>query len=387
MLFQGTALHSLGDIQFARGNYRLAMEQYQAARELLWVVDYVEGISEIELGMAEIFFIQDDTPLAIALLDPMIPQLEAAQNMPGLKRAYLLMSRISKAEGDMETALGWYEKYNLAMEREGKANKAIALAHQQVEFDSIYQEQRISLLEEKNKRMLIEGKSARQQIALYLVSSIGSILISLLLGMWLIRSLREKREFKRLSQLDPLTGLFNHKKTYELGGAAFLDCRQQQRPFAVAIGDIDYFKQVNDSFGHAIGDEVLRLLAGQMRVHFNGDCIVGRTGGEEFSIFMPGKTSEQASGLIEEFQKEHHLQTVFDKEVRITMSFGLCMARPEHTSLDKVIADADSAVYEAKRRGRNRMVRFEETGGHVAGIAADREKVIYLESISSSLSQ
>lgn len=379
VLFQGTALHSLGDIQFARSNYRLAMEQYQAARELLREVDYVEGISEIELGMADIFFIQDDIPSAVALLDPMIPKLEAAKHMPGLKRAYLLMSQISKAGGDTATALSWYEKYAFATEQEEKANKTIALAYQQVEFDSIYQEQRISLLEEKNKRMLIEGKSARQQKALYLLGSIASILISVLLGFWLVRSLREKREFQRLSQLDPLTGLYNHKQTYEMGTAAFVDCRRQQRPFAVAIADIDHFKQVNDSYGHATGDEVIKLLARQMRQHFIGDCIVGRTGGEEFSIFMPGKTIEQAAQLIEEFRQEQHLQNIFDKFISITMSYGLCMARPEHKSLDNVIRDADSALYEAKHSGRNHMVCFEEANGHRREITADREKVVYLE--------
>lgn len=365
VLFQGTALEALGDIEKEQGNFRQALNNYQAARSRLQEADYVEGVSDSELGMAQSYFALEDIPSALALLDPMLPKLEAANRIIGLKQAYLLMSRIAETRGDAESALDWHKKYAISVEQNEKTNKAASIAYHQVEFDTRDKEQRISLLEEQAHRMAIEDQSAKQQKALYLLGFVSVLLVSLLLGLLLSRSLREKHEFRRLSQLDPLTGLYNHKKTYELGLAAFLNCHKNNRPFTVAIADIDFFKRVNDNHGHASGDEVLKALTTHMKQHFTGDCIVGRTGGEEFSLFLPGKTMEQSSALIEEFQQALRPVTIFGNVISITMSFGLAMAKQEHKLLDMVIRNADSALYKAKHNGRNRLVHHKEFENHV----------------------
>ena len=379
VLFQGAAIQSMGDIQKERGNFEQAITYYLIARPLMQSVEYLESVWQIELGLAESYFELKDFPSALALVEPLLPKLILADHLPGKIQVYQLLSRLAHARGEADSALDWYIKYDSAKEEQAKSNKAITMAYHQVEFDTKVMEHQISLLEEKNRRMITEGKLEEQKKMFFLLGFVAVLITSILLTLLLFRSIRDKREFKRLSQLDPLTGLYNHERTYELGVRAFKSCLNNNIPFAVAIADIDHFKQVNDTYGHATGDEVLKALTKHMNDHFTGDCIVGRTGGEEFSLFMPGKTREEAEKWIGEFQQILRLEAFFGKVIEITMSFGLAVARPEQILLNLVIRDADTALYKAKNKGRNRLEIYKEQESALLELTTDKESVTFLD--------
>jgi diguanylate cyclase (GGDEF)-like protein len=342
-------------------------------------VEYLESVWQIELGLAESYFALQDIPSALALVEPLLPKLILADHLTGKIQVYQLLSKLAHAKGEADAALEWYIKHDFAKEEQAKSNKAITMAYHQVEFDTKVMEHQISLLEEKNRHMITEGKLEKQEKMLFLLSFVAVLITSILLGLLLIRSMRDKREFKRLSQMDPLTGLYNHKRTYELGVELFNSCRRNEIPFAVAIADIDHFKQVNDTYGHATGDEVLKALTKHMNNHFSGNCVVGRTGGEEFSLFMPGKTREEATTWIGEFQQILRLEAFFGKVIEITMSFGLAVAGPEHKLLNSVIRDADTALYRAKNKGRNRLEVHKDPESTVWEITTDEKNVKFLD--------
>jgi diguanylate cyclase len=141
------------------------------------------------------------------------------------------------------------------------------------------------------------------------------------------------------------------------------EVRRAQRiemPLTVLLLDIDHFKQVNDRYGHALGDECLRLVAATLKQHGqrSGD-IVARYGGEEFAIALPGMDSRQAGEQAERIRaavSELH-PTCGDARLDLSISIGMATLQPPMTSTPaQLLAAADAALYRAKRNGRNQVI-------------------------------
>lgn len=155
---------------------------------------------------------------------------------------------------------------------------------------------------------------------------------------------------------DPLTGVYNR---YILEHAEEWDA-QKSWGLYMAMIDIDHFKEINDTYGHAFGDEVLKRLGSLMTDHLPHDDLVIRFGGEEFLIIMEHETFEEAKALIEDLRLSFE-KTVFrhnDQTVSLTFSAGLVSIDKEKP-LNQAIEKADQAMYQAKRKGRNLMVAKE----------------------------
>ncbi|MFC3607910.1 sensor domain-containing diguanylate cyclase [Stutzerimonas tarimensis] len=150
---------------------------------------------------------------------------------------------------------------------------------------------------------------------------------------------------------DPLTGLTNRR-----GLEQTLDSwRQQGAPFAVAILDVDHFKRVNDTYGHDIGDEVLRFLARQMRESARVSDLLCRSGGEEFVLLLPGAGLEEALGAAQRLC-DRIACTISPTGEAITVSVGVADHRGHDETVEALLKRADQALYGAKRTGRNRVL-------------------------------
>jgi diguanylate cyclase (GGDEF)-like protein len=141
----------------------------------------------------------------------------------------------------------------------------------------------------------------------------------------------------------------------------FAEAYAGARPLALVILDIDHFKQVNDTFGHAVGDAVLVRLA-RLMVNFrrSGD-LIGRMGGEEFLIALPGLDELAAVDLCQRLRRSIETDDWAEirPELRVTVSFGVC-ARTDESDVDALVERADAAMYRAKRSGRNRVVWYSD---------------------------
>lgn len=152
-------------------------------------------------------------------------------------------------------------------------------------------------------------------------------------------------------QTDPLTSLLNRRG---LGAVLeyFLATRQ---PFAVLALDIDHFKRVNDSWGHDVGDDVIKSVAQQLGKSSRQTDVVCRNGGEEFLMILPSADREMAGAIAERVRKrieQQELPTVG----RITLSIGVALWAADETPLERIFKQADDALYQAKNAGRNRVV-------------------------------
>lgn len=163
------------------------------------------------------------------------------------------------------------------------------------------------------------------------------------------------QKLREASIRDPLTGLYNRRYFFE-AGQAFHAALAAGGPATLAMLDIDHFKHVNDTYGHAMGDEVLRHVAQAMSNRFHGRDLVARLGGEEFCVLAPELHGQAAQDVFNDLRNsiERSKIKTGQTSIGVTISIGLC-DRPM-TSLDAMLAAADAALYKAKNAGRNRVL-------------------------------
>ncbi|KCZ51065.1 hypothetical protein HY29_06845 [Hyphomonas beringensis] len=170
---------------------------------------------------------------------------------------------------------------------------------------------------------------------------------------------RELEDVRNESMRDPLTSVHN-RRAFDIKLAAELDAaRQNNSGLCLAIADLDHFKRVNDTFGHRIGDEVLKVFANIISENIKGQDLVARYGGEEFAIILPATDLKAASILIDRirlqtFQRKLVLKGSKKPLGDISASFGIAQFVPGMTP-DNLVELADQRLYLAKRQGRNRV--------------------------------
>jgi diguanylate cyclase (GGDEF)-like protein len=163
-----------------------------------------------------------------------------------------------------------------------------------------------------------------------------------------------------ISSHDEMTGIYNRRKFFELGQKKF--AQSSDILYGVMI-DIDDFKRINDTYGHATGDEVIRLITKTIAEYLPKGSIFGRLGGEEFAVicsFASLKDVQENTQTIR--QAVENLEVLSDdaKKIKFTISGGIAKATRDTKGLDELLKEADIAMYEAKSLGRNRIVFFED---------------------------
>jgi diguanylate cyclase (GGDEF)-like protein/PAS domain S-box-containing protein len=170
-----------------------------------------------------------------------------------------------------------------------------------------------------------------------------------------IENARLFKEVQQLAITDPLTGIYNRRHFFELAEREFDRARRYQRPLSALMLDVDHFKQVNDTHGHAAGDQVLYVAAECCQESLRKTDVLGRYGGDELAVLFP-ETDLANARLIAERLRQRIAQTAIDIKqtpVAITASLGVGALDEECTDLDALLRRADRALYAAKQAGRN----------------------------------
>ena len=178
----------------------------------------------------------------------------------------------------------------------------------------------------------------------------------------LFRSLvRHREELYSMARTDPLTGCFNRRDLMEAAENEFARARRYRSPLTVAIFDIDHFKRVNDRYGHAAGDEVIKSIVAVAGRSVRNVDIFGRTGGEEFAIVLPDTDTGGAEIVAEKLRTavEETITAYQGQGIMVTISVGIGAVLIDDDSAAQALSRADQALYRAKNTGRNRVSTFE----------------------------
>ncbi len=167
---------------------------------------------------------------------------------------------------------------------------------------------------------------------------------------------RANRRIEELAEVDDLTGAFNRRRMMRALDEECLRVQRSGSPYSIALIDLDFFKKINDRYGHPTGDEVLRTFAITVFANIRATDKFGRYGGEEFVLLMPDTSNEVAARILNRLRviTAELDWSAFSDGLKVTISAGVATARPDEAP-DSILARADSALYAAKDQGRNRI--------------------------------
>ncbi|PAU80765.1 diguanylate cyclase [Halovibrio salipaludis] len=208
--------------------------------------------------------------------------------------------------------------------------------------------------------LTVTGTITYTRLGFYAVD-IGMVVDAMLLMLALADLVRKNEKGRvaaeRTAQIDLLTGLDNRRGFLPVAESFWSLVTRKQRDVCVAMIDIDHFKEINDQYGHATGDRVLKEIAGELdRSRRHGD-LLARWGGEEFILLLPETTDAEARTVAERLRYNIERLRINDRNrtIRCTISIGIASRHSEHVTLDHTIAVADEKLYTAKVQGRNQV--------------------------------
>lgn len=284
-----------------------------------------------------------------------------------LRDAYEVLYRIEKKHGNNSAALGYYERY--VAQDIGYLNDVSArtLAYDMAQQHTLVQQFETEKLSKQNSILQLQQaldkkavETGRLYIALLLVA-LTSIIF------WLFRLKRSQLRFKELSSIDGLTGIFNHQHFMSEADRALRALEKKHGQASLAFIDLDHFKQVNDTHGHATGDVVLRRAVAICRQHLRSTDLFGRLGGEEFGILLLDCSRARGAMVADRIRlaMESTRVEVDDRVVSFSASVGVVSTESFGYDSKRLCREADAALYRAKRAGRNCVMADSESGSLV----------------------
>jgi len=287
-----------------------------------------------------------------------------AKNIPTTKEvieSHKIIYDLSKLISDYKLALEYHRKY--AQLKETYTNKETAkhLAFQLAEHNAFEQESQIKLLNEQNNALAAEQALANTQANNRKLIILLLALIILVFAFFGARLWRTHKRVRQLAEYDPLTGIFNRGHFTQVTNSALKYCQNAEQDLSLIMFDLDHFKKVNDSFGHACGDWALKETIKVCKDIGRQNDIFARLGGEEFCLVLPSCNIDAAMLRAEACRAA--IEAIITEESKhdftITASFGVTDVKRSGFNLDNLLADADMAAYDSKNSGRNRVTIYQ----------------------------
>ncbi|MFZ0872248.1 MAG: diguanylate cyclase [Rhodanobacter sp.] len=284
-----------------------------------------------------------------------------------LKDAYEVLYRIEEKRGKTAAAFSYYKHYVAQDKGYLDDISAKTLAYEVARQHMLVQKIGAEGLSKQNNILRLQqalDNKAVETSRLYIVLLLMS-LVSIVF--WLFRLKRSQLRFKKLSFHDGLTGIFNHQHFIGEADRALRLLEKKHGVACLISMDLDHFKQVNDSHGHAMGDAVLRHTVAICQQQLRPTDLFGRLGGEEFGILLLECSRNQGVAIADRIRVAIEATPVDGdgSVVWFSASVGLAATETSGYGLQKLCRDADAALYRAKRSGRNRVIAGSENGSLV----------------------
>jgi diguanylate cyclase (GGDEF)-like protein len=342
------------------GQAEKVLNDYMADAEQIGFV-HLTGYYYVFLGQAQ--FSLGKTDVARVTLDKLLKMKNISSSSEPMVDGLKLKAEVEESLGNISDALVFYKKHI-------EADKIFkdTLSLQQTSYHLAKSEisnknQKIALLEKNNTLLTLENELAAAE------NSNKKLFIALLIATLVslsyvaFRAFRNTGIYRTIAENDSLVGISNRYYFTKSVSASLANSKTNRQIDAFIIFDLDWFKQVNDQYGHLTGDWVLKAIVEHCRQFVRNVDIFGRIGGEEFAMFLPACTAEKAALLAE------ILRDVIEQidcsgsghPIKTTASFGVTCTDRSGYELRHLFRDADIALYLSKNQGRNKVTLFEPT--------------------------
>jgi diguanylate cyclase (GGDEF)-like protein len=287
-----------------------------------------------------------------------------------LQAAYEVLYRMEKRRGNAKGALAYYERAVAQGKRYGSDVSARTQAYQMVQQHLLTRKLETEALSKQNNILKLQQALATKAVEnsrLYILLLLMVIASSVL---WLFRLKRSQLRFKKLSCQDSLTGILNHQHFVGEAERALQMLERKVGHACLVVFDLDHFKHVNDTHGHAVGDAVLRRAVVVCQQHLRPSDLFGRLGGEEFGILLHECSRPQGMEIANRIRMAIAGMAVNADEgcVAVSASVGLAATDTSGYELQRLCKEADAALYRAKRAGRNCVMGDIEVEGALARV-------------------
>ncbi len=390
-----------GQILSEMQDYPAAIKEIEAARKLSVELADRQGVAFADLATCRAWLESGQLTTARADCESALRVFSVAQSADVVKESQTLLARIDLKEGHASKALSTLNEvlakggediqprqlpsvYELRAQANATLHNYADAYHDLDEYSRRYvarmdaeRGQQVAALRarfetdreiERNALLhreldLANERAERQRVELrwVVVATGASGLVIASLVYLLITNLRYRKQLLRLANEDSLTGLPNRGRTAAVATEALADAAATQQSLCIALIDLDRFKALNDRFGHATGDCVLKEFTRITTASLRAADTLGRWGGEEFLLVLPNTTLDTAVEILDRIRQQATLiqQAVDGWDLRVSISAGLATNADDASSLDEIVARADVALYKAKNAGRD-LVRYAE---------------------------
>jgi diguanylate cyclase (GGDEF)-like protein len=358
-------LHQPGDVAYTRRAMAIALMNEGRAAEALPQADaalayYAEKNNAYDSAVARqyrgmILRRLGRLPEALRDLDSARRYFETQKNTRFLERNEEEVALTYAQAGDWRNAYDAATRHAALQQQLADSRRDELSSRLRIAFDVEKTEQENRALARESSLRATALREAQRSQRLQIVVIALTALLAAALAVLFWRQVVNTRRMRAMALTDELTRLPNRRHILAAVDIAFAAAKREHRPTAVLIFDIDHFKRINDTYGHAAGDQVLQRIARTCRMELRADDQLGRVGGEEFLALLSAATGEQARDVAERLRAAVE-RTDFSSiapSLRVTISIGVSVANEYEPRT--AIATADSLLYRAKEAGRNRV--------------------------------
>jgi len=322
-------------------------------------IGYIPHVASLRVTLAQAYLKLNDAPNARKFALDSIAITGPDSSLWTLQAAYEVLYQAENKEGHDAAALNYYKKYDAQKTAAMNNAKAIALAYQTVRQQVLSEKMKVDVLGKKNRILQLSqalASQAQKSSRLFNALLLAVIAFFVLAMLWLWRSWWR---FRWMARHDGLTRAYNREHFLVEAGRMLRQLHKTRVDACLVVLDLDHFKRINDTYGHAAGDQVLRTAATIIGRELRATDLLGRLGGEEFGILMSGCSCDQGLEVANRIRDALATTPVtLDSQLTVTVSasLGLACAASSSYMLRLLLIDADAALYRAKEGGRNQVV-------------------------------
>jgi len=361
------ALKELGGLEVRLNNIEYGLSLYNQALEIFNISKNPYMLADVLISMGEVYTKINQPEKALLYIEKAELYADPTSMESHFFKLRLFKAKAYEQQNNYELA---YQEIiqsyppKLKLMRKQFSDRFVKLKNK-FELEKLDNENQVLQKSNELKTIGLNAEIEKNKsLILYMV--LVSVILLLLIFI-LYRSKQTRKKYEKLSETDYLTGLYNRRKVIELLDYEMSLAKRHGFDLCVAILDLDYFKKVNDVFGHDIGDQVLVLFARLCKSNLRHTDVVGRFGGEEFVIVLPHTSIKDAKKLLENLRNETqnlseqiNIDESKDRsQLNVSVSIGICSSKISVNS-EAIINKADAVLYHAKENGRNQIVLAED---------------------------